>query len=162
METEADAWIYPLWLGGQNAALVAWWCGGTLRNLSFVTLPPPGDRAVELKKQLALLAWSGELEGWLTSPPNWHLVADPVNAAEWENALREVLAEPVRVSQPLPPADLAGRTARRAAAASERVNLLPAEFSTRYHQQFVDRLWLHGLGAAGILYAIGVVIYFCA
>jgi hypothetical protein len=23
-------------------------------------------------------------------------------------------------------------------------------------------LWLHGLGAAGILYAIGVVIYFCA
>ncbi|MGD0745611.1 MAG: hypothetical protein ABSA45_10690, partial [Verrucomicrobiota bacterium] len=30
------------------------------------------------------------------------------------------------------------------------------------HQQFVDRLWLHGLGATGILYAIGVVIYFCA
>jgi hypothetical protein len=161
-EAEADAWIYPLLLGGQNAALVAWWCGGTLRNLSFVTLPPPADRAAELKKQLALLAWSAELEGWLTSPPNWHLVADPVNAAEWENALREVLAEPVRVSQPLPPADLAGRTARRAAAASERVNLLPAEFSTRYQQQFVDRLWLHGLGAAGILYAIGVAIYFCA
>ncbi|MGD0252305.1 MAG: hypothetical protein ABSC01_06365 [Verrucomicrobiota bacterium] len=161
-ETEADAWIYPLWLGGQNAALVAWWCGGTLRNLSFVTLPPQGDRVVELKKQLALLAWSGELEGWLTSPPNWHLVADPVNAAEWENALREVLDEPVRVSPPLPPADLAGRTARRAAAASERANLLPAEFSARYHQQFVDRLWLRGLGAAGILYAIGVVIYFCA
>ena len=161
-EMEADAWVYPLWLGGQNAALVAWWCGGTLRNLSFVTLPPQGERAVELKKQLALLAWSGELEGWLTSSPNWHLVADPVNAAEWDNALREVLAEPVRVAQPLPPVDLAGRTARRAAAASERVNLLPAEFSTRYHQQMVDRLWLHGLGAAGILYAIGVVIYFCA
>ena len=76
--------------------------------------------------------------------------------------MREVLAEPVRVTQPLPPAELAGRTARRAAAASGRVNLLPAEFSTRYHQQFVDRLWLRGLVAAGILYAIGVVIYFCA
>jgi hypothetical protein len=161
-EAEADAWIYPLLLGGQNAALVAWWCGGTLRNLSFVTLPPAADRTAELKKQLAQLAWSGELEGWLAGPPNWHLVADPVNAAEWETALREVLGEPVRVSQPLPPADLAGRTARRAAAASKRVNLLPAEFSARYQQQFVDRLWLHGLGAAGILYAMGVVIYFCA
>jgi len=161
-EAEADAWIYPLWLGGQSAALVAWWCGGALRNLSFVTLPPAGDRAAELKKQLALLAWSGELEGWLTAPPKWHLVADPVNAAEWENALREALGEPVRVSQPLPPADLAARTARRAAAASGRANLLPVEFSTRHHQQFVDRLWLRGLGAAGILYAIGVVIYFCA
>jgi hypothetical protein len=161
-ETEVDAWIYPLWLGGQNAALVAWWCGGALRNLSFVTLPPGGERGVELKKQLALLAWSGELEGWLTAPPKWHLVADPVNAAEWENALREGLDEPVRVSPPLPPADLAARTARRAAAASERVSLLPAEFSARYHQQFVDRLWLRGLGAAGVLYAVGVAIYFCA
>jgi hypothetical protein len=160
--TEADAWIYPLWLGGQSAALVAWWCGGALRSLSFVTLPPQGDRAAELKKQLALLAWSGELEGWLAGTPKWHLVADPVNAAEWENALREGLAEPVRVSPPLPPADLAARTARRAAAASERTNLLPAEFSARYQQQFVDRLWLRGLGAAGILYAVGVAIYFCA
>jgi hypothetical protein len=159
---EVHAWIYPLLLGGQNAALVAWWGGGTLRNLGFVALPPQGDRAAELKKQLALLVWSGELDGWLTSPPNWHLVADPVNAAEWEGVLREGLAEPVRVSPPLPPADQAGHTARRAAAASGRTNLLPAEYATRYHQQFVDRLWLHGLGAAGILYAIGVVIYFCA
>ncbi len=109
-----------------------------------------------------MLAWSGELEGWLTAPPNWHLVADPVNAAEWETALHEVLGEPVQVSQPLPPADLAGRTARRAAAASERANLLPTEFSARYHQRFVDHLWLRGLGAAGVLYAVGVVIYFCA
>ena len=159
---EADAWIYPLLLGSQNAALVAWWCGGTLRNLSFVTLPPAAGRAVELKKQLAVLAWSGELEGWLTAPPKWHLVADPVNAAEWENALREVLDGPVRVSQPLPPADLAARTARRAAAASGRVNLLASEFSTRYHQQFVDHLWWRALVATGILYAIAVVIYFCA
>jgi hypothetical protein len=40
--------------------------------------------------------------------------------------------------------------------------LLPADHSLRYHQQFVDRLWLRGLAAAGVLYAIGVVIYFCA
>ena len=33
----------------------------------------------------ASIAWAGELEGWLTAQPKWHLVADPVTAAEWEN-----------------------------------------------------------------------------
>ncbi len=86
--TEDGAWLFPLSLGGQNAALVAWWFGGALRNLSFVTLPAAGDRAKELKDQLAHLAMAGELEGWLTAPPKWHLVADPVNATEWESILR--------------------------------------------------------------------------
>ena len=161
--TEDGAWIYPVALAGQSAALVAWWCGNVLRNLSFVVLPPTGDRAKTLKSQLAQLAWAGELEGWLTAPRiQWHLVADPAVATEWENALREGLGEPVQVAPPLPPGELAARTAQRAAAAGSRTALLPAEFPARYHQQFVDRLWLRGLLAAGVLYAIGVVIYFCA
>jgi hypothetical protein len=40
--------------------------------------------------------------------------------------------------------------------------LLPLEFSARYHQQFVDRLWLHGLFYAGGIYAVFLAIYFCA
>jgi hypothetical protein len=161
--TEDGVWMYPLVLAGQNAVLVAWWCGGALRSLSYVVLPPAGDRANNLKAQLAQLAWAGELEGWLTAPPNrWHLVADSANAAEWENALREGLNEPVQVTPPLPPAELAAHTARRAAASGSRATLLPAEFPARYHQQFVDRLWLRGLGATGVLYAVVVVIYFCA
>jgi hypothetical protein len=160
---EDGAWIYPVALAGQSAALVAWRSGGTLHNLSFIALPPAGDRPKALKAQLGHLAWAGELEGWLTAPPNrWHLVSDPVNAAEWENALREGLGEPVSVVPPLPPAELAAHTARRAAAAGLRAPFLPAEFSVRYHQQYVDRLWLRGLAATGVLYAIGVVIYFCA
>jgi hypothetical protein len=124
-----------------------------------------------LKDQLTQLCWAGEMEGWLTEPPQWHLVADPVNAAEWEKLLREALNEPVRVVEPPPPAELAARTARRAASApglprqsgaAAAAALLPAEFSGRYRQQFVDRLWLRGLVTTGILYAIGVVIYFCA
>jgi hypothetical protein len=71
------------------------------------------------------------------------------------------LDEPVRLTEPPPPAELAARTARRAAAASGAA-LLPAEFTARYHQQFVDRLWLRGLVTTGMLYAIGVVIYLCA
>jgi hypothetical protein len=155
------AWFFPLSLAGQNAALVAWWYGGVLRNLSFVTLPPAGDRAQELKNQLAHLAWSGELEGWLTAPPKWHLVADPVNATEWENVLRAALSDTVQVSPPLAPVELAAGTAKRAAAA-EKSNLLPAEFTAQYHQQFVDRLWLRGLAYAGVAYAVFLVIYFCA
>ena len=108
---------------------MAWWFGGALRNLSFVTLPPAGDRAAELKTQLGLLAMAGEVEGWLTAQPQWHLVADPVNATEWENLLRTGLNEPVQVVAPPSPAELAGRSAKRAAAADAKVNLLPAEFS---------------------------------
>ncbi len=42
------------------------------------------------------------------------------------------------------------------------MNLQPPEFSARYKEQFFDRLWLHGLGYAGVLYAVGLAIYFCA
>ncbi len=161
--TEDGAWIYPASLNGQNAALVAWWSGGALRSLSFIALPPGGDRAKNLQGQFAQLAWAGELEGWLTAQPKLHLVADGAVAGEWETVLREALNEPVQATKPLPLQELAARTARRATAAqSGGAALLPAEFSTRYHQQFVDRLWLRGLFATGVLYAIAVAVYFCA
>ena len=157
-----SAWVFPLTVAGQNAALVAWWSGGLLRSLSFVTLPPAGDRATELKTQLSLLAMAGEVEGWLVTPPKWHLVADPVNAAEWENLLRTALGESVSVSAPPPPAQLAARTAKRVLATDAKINLLPGEFTAQYHQQFVDRLWLRGLAFAGVAYALFCVVYFCA
>jgi hypothetical protein len=161
--TEDGAWIYPAALAGQSTALVAWWCGGALRSLSYVLLPPAGNRADNLKAQLAQLAWAGELEGWLTAPPDrWHLVADAARAAEWDKLLRDAVGAPVQVTPPLPPAELAAHTARRAVAPGARAALLPPEFPARYHQQFVDRLWLRGLATTGVLYAIGVIIYFCA
>lgn len=158
--TEDGAWIYA-GTRGKDAALVAWRSNGALRNLCLMVLPPESDRAKSLKGQLAQLCWAGEMEGWLTEAPKWHLVADPVNAAEWQNLLRDALNEPVRVVEPPPAAELAAHTARRAAAASGAA-LLPVEFTARYHQQFVDRLWLRGLATTGVLYAIFVVIYFCA
>jgi hypothetical protein len=160
---EDGAWIYPASLNGQDAALVAWWFGGALRSLSFIALPPGGERAKSLQGQFAQLTWAGELEGWLTAQPKFHLVADGAAAGEWETFLREALNEPVQVSKPLSLQELAARTARRATTAqSSSAALLPAEFSTRYHQQFVDRLWLRGLFATGFLYAIAVAVYFCA
>jgi hypothetical protein len=160
---ENGAWIYPALLNGQNAALVAWWFGGALRNLSYVVLPLDGDRAKSLKEQLAQLAWAGELEGWLTAQPKWDLVADGAIAGEWETFLRDGLGEPVAVTKPVAFQELAARTARRATAADgSNAVLLPGEFSARYREQFFDRLWLHGLFATGILYAVCVAIYFCA
>jgi hypothetical protein len=70
------------------------------------------------------------------------------------------LEQPVEVIAPVPTAGLAALTAARAAQAGPQANLLPAEFSTRYHQQFVDRLWMRGLGAVVALYLVGVVVYF--
>ena len=157
--SEDGAWIYPVAMSGQNIGLVAWWMGGVLRDLSLVSLPPAGSTGESLKSQFARLGWAGELEGWLTSQPKWHLVADTVNAALWEPALRESLGEAIIVTAPLPAAELAARTARRAAAGG-RAQLLPPEYTTRYHQQFVDRLWLRALMAVGVCYGIVVGIYF--
>jgi hypothetical protein len=105
------------------------------------------------------MAWAGELEGWLTSPPRWHLVADSATAAEWEPALRQGLDQPVEVISPLSLPELAALTAQRAARSEPRATLLPQEFSTRYQQQFYDRLWMRGLLAIAAIYVIGVLIY---
>lgn len=155
--TEDGAWIYPEAAGGKSTALVAWWYKGVLQNLSLLTLPP-ANRPTALREQLMQMAWAGELEGWLSSPPEWHLVAD-VAAAEWEPALREGLEEPIEVLTPRPTRELAALTAKRTAQAEPRANLMPAEFVQRYHQQFVDRLWMRGLFALGGLYLVGVAIY---
>ena len=160
---EDGAWIYPALLNGQNAALVAWWFGGALRSLSYIVLSADAERTKNLAAQLNQLMWAGELEGWIAATPKWHLVAEGALAGEWETFLREGLGEPVTVLKPLPLPELAAHTARRAVAADlANPQLMPSEFSARYREQFFDRLWLHGLFATGILYAVGVAIYFCA
>jgi hypothetical protein len=159
--SEDGAWIYPEASGGRNMALVAWWCGGVLQNLGLALLPT-ADRPAQLREQLLQMAWGGELEGWLTATPRWHLVADRPAAAEWETAIRQGLEEPLEVIQPMAPPELAALTARRAAQAGPAANLLPPEFASRYQQQFHDRLWMRGLLTTCALYLVGVLIYFAA
>jgi hypothetical protein len=159
--TSDGTWIYPNIGGAKNSALVAWWCGGVLQNLDLITLPAI-NRPEGLKEQLMQIAWAGEMEGWLTSTPNWHLVADEAAAAEWEPALRAGLEQPVEVSAPLKALQMAALTATRATQSEPQANLLPVEFATRYQQQFVDRLWMGSLGAVVGLYIIGVAIYLVA
>src|SRR5262249_37161738 len=125
--TEDGAWIYPQPRSGQNSALVAWWYGGVLQNLDLVTLPT-SPQSPSLKEQLLQMAWAGEMDGWLKSQPHWHLVADVTSAAQWEPALREALEQPLAVAPPLPGAELAALTARRAAHSDPRASLLPLEY----------------------------------
>jgi len=159
--TPEGTWIYPNSGGTKNTALAAWWNDGVLQNLDLITLPAV-NRSEGLKEQLMQIAWAGEIEGWLTTPPSWHLVADEATAAEWEPALRAGLDQPVEVSAPLQALQMAALTATRATQAEAQANLLPVEFATRYQQQFVDRLWMGGLGAVVGLYIIGVAIYLVA
>ena len=159
--TDDGAWIYPEASGGRNMALVAWWYGGVLQNLDLVSLAASAGSSASaiLTEQLLQMAWAGEMEGWLTSPPRWHLVADATTAAEWEPALRQGLDQPIDTIAPISGPELAALTAQRAARAEPRATLLPTEFATRYQQQFYDRLWMRGLLAIAGIYVIGVVIY---
>ena len=152
------AWIYP---GGadENSCLVAWWYGGVLWNLSLVHLPMNDKRAALLREQLTQATWAGEMEGWMTSPPRYHLVVDPAAAETWRALLPADAA--VNVEPPLAPKDLAARTARRAIAHNgHAAALLPADYAARYKSQFVDRLWMRLLGAVIMLYLLGIGVYF--
>ena len=158
---ENGAWICPV-PGGGNTAVVAWWYGGVLQNLALLTPPAGADLAAGLRDELMQMAWAGELEGWLTAPPAWHLVAADADAKHWEPALRGGLEQPVEVIAPLSAVELAALTARRAVQAGPRINLLPAEFAARYRQKFVDRLWMRGLLVTLGLYMAGLIVYFIA
>jgi hypothetical protein len=156
------AWVFLNPSATRTVCLVAWWCGGTLTSLNLLNLPAGESGADVLADQLTKIAWAGELEGWLTGRPQWHLVADDDAGAAWEPVLRPWAGESVEV-HPLPTSpSLAAWTARRAARAETKLNLLPPEYTARYRQQFVDRLWMGGLVAVTLLYLAGVVIYFGA
>jgi len=103
------------------------------------------------------MAWAGEIEGWLTGEPRYHLVAAPETAALWEPALAEEYA--CDVQPPEVPAKLAGLTARRAVAEENRPNLVPSDYASRYRQSLIDRLWMRALGALVACYVVGVAIY---
>ena len=129
-----------------------------MQNLGLIHLPPSADRARLLEEQLSQMTWAGELEGWLTSPPRYHLVANGLLAEDWKNLFPPPL--PAQIVPPVEPAELAALTARRVQNNGVMTNLLPPEYTTRYRQQFIDRIWMRALGAVVALYLLGVGVYF--
>jgi hypothetical protein len=154
---EDGVWIFPNVGGREAICMAAWWHDGVLQNLSLIHLPSDQTRAAVLQEQLAQTIWAGELEGWLTSEPKFHLVADEATAGVWIPLFD--LTQQVQVIPPLPAQELAALTARRVAASGTSTNLLPPDFAARYKQKFVDRIWMRALGTIVVLYMAGALIY---
>ncbi len=152
-------WIFAGVGGDENHCLVAWWFGGTLQNVSLLHLPAAEERGPFLREQIAQMAWAGELEGWITGAPRRFLVTSPELAAVWQPLLQESPEQPVQVVAPLPDSAIAQLTARRAVRENAAASLVPPEYTARYRQQFVDRIWMRIVFAVAILYLFGVFIY---
>ncbi|MFM1768869.1 MAG: hypothetical protein RJA22_1398 [Verrucomicrobiota bacterium] len=151
------AWVFPATDGQEGTCLVAWWYDGVLQNLGLLNLPAEARRADAFREQLAQTTWAGELEGWLTCEPRYHLVADADTAARWLPLFDA--AQAPEVVAPVGPQELAALTARRASAEGSTTNLLPPEFAVRYRSRFVDRLWMRGLGAVLLVYIVCAMLY---
>lgn len=154
-------WFLPREVGeGAATVLIAWWYGGTLRNLAAVNLTAAANWEHELKDQLAQVAWAGEMEGWHKQEPHFHLLGDTAAADAWKPVLERVTGEPVTVDEPLPISQLASLAAGKAAAGESKSNLIPEDLLDRYRQKFIDGVWMRGLGAVVMCYLFGILIYF--
>ena len=154
---EEGVWIFAGAAG--EPALVVWWYGGTIQNLTLVTLPAGPERGPMLKTQLEQVAWTGEMDGWLTGPLKVHLLSAPADSEFWKSVFKE-WGEQLQIVPPASPKELAALSAQRCASDGASTSLLPAEFAVRYRQQFVDRLWMRGLVSIAALYILGVLFYF--
>ena len=155
-------WFIPRGNEDSPSILIAWWYGGTLKNLTIANLTEPTKWAKELGDQLAQVAWSGELEGWYSGEPHFHLLADFAAADDWKPVLEKVTGEPVTVDEPLNDVALAGINAQKAAAGEELANLMPADIVETYRQRFIDSIWMRGLGTIVMVYLFGILLYFLA
>jgi hypothetical protein len=140
--------------------LLVWQYEGAIHNVTLLPLPAGPERGAQLKAHIEQIAWAGELEGWLTQPPRIHLVAGPAEAAVWEPLFQPWADAGVEIIPPASPAELAAGSAGRAGREGTTTNLLPPEFSARYHQQLVDRLWMRGVLGLVAVYLFGVLVYF--
>jgi hypothetical protein len=172
---EDGAWIYAGSGPDSDICTVAWWASGTLHELHLVRLPqapaaaegaapvnPNEFRGRFLQENLLQVAWAGELEGWLTMPVQWHFVADDQSGAAAEALFSGWTDTPPAKHAALDRKGLARYSAGRAARQEPNGDLLPVDFAHKYRQQYVDRLWMRGLGAVVMAYLAGVVIYMIA
>jgi hypothetical protein len=155
---EDGVWIFPGTKG--DPALIVWYYGGAIQNIVLLPLSAGPERGAQLKAHLQQIAWAGELEGWLTKPPQIHLVADASDAAAWEPLFQPWAEGQIKRLSPASAADLAALSAERAGREGATTNLLPSEFTGRYHQQLVDRLWMRGILSVIAVYLFGVLVYF--
>jgi len=140
--------------------LAAWWYNDTLQHLDLCHFDNNDAAPSRIVEQLIRVGWAGEIEGWLHQPPRWRLTASNTDLETWAPLLREKLDGDLDTQVGPEPGELAHLAARRGVRSESTANLLPAEFGGRYQQQFIDRLWMRGLGALILVYLLFVLAYF--
>lgn len=144
-----------------HLALVAWRVEGVLREAAMWRLPAsPEDASKALIEQLTHVAWAAEMEGWITEPlPKicFAMSQDLEGADTFRPALEEWSGQPVLEESPMGWDDLALASAQEHTG-SQYPSLMPTDISQRYRQDFVDRLWVRGLGGLGMAYLFFVVV----
>ena len=138
----------------------AWWIGGVLQTLAQIHVPATLDVGEVIQAQIAQIIWAGELEGWLNTSPRYFLVADEASAAEWMRVLEGKFDPPLERIPAASDSSLVALSAKRAAQSDSKVGLLPAEFTARYRQLFLDKLWMQSLFGILACYLFGLLIYF--
>jgi hypothetical protein len=144
------------------SCLVAWLFDGALQSLTLLALPAGEAGPALLCDGIARVAWAGEFEGWLTSKPRIHIAADAEILPRFQSALSDWSGDEVEVHASATLPALAEFSASRSLKAEPSANLLPSEFAARYRQQFIDRLWMRGMGGLIVAYLAGVLIYLVA
>lgn len=154
-------WVVPD--SGANAAscLVAWYYDGALRHVAMLSLGADGEWTETLPRELRHQAWSAEIEGWLKVEPVFRIVSTGEHADRWA-----ILAERLGECEVIEGSHLGGDSlaCRIAGDASNGhgANLMLDDVAARYRQRFLDGLWVKAVGAAIVIYMLGVAVYFGA
>ena len=157
--SEDGAYVFPSEIPGAYAGVVAWWYGGVLRELGLLHLEANPQSQDQLREQLAQMAWSGQLDGWLKNSPTFHIVASNELGQTWAGLFAPWSEKPAQVIKATADPLLATFSADRASRRPVNTGILPFEYVTRYTQEFHDRLWMRLLFVLVGFYVLAVIGY---
>ncbi len=153
-------WIRLGESNGAIVALVVWILEGTAQNVMVMHLPNSDEGTLSLTEQLDRTAWTGELEAWLSTIPAVTVCGESSVTEPWIDALKEWSAHPVSSETAPEPVEIATLGAKRATQGESQSNLLPEAHQIRYKQQYIDGMWMKGVGTMVLFYIFGILIYF--
>lgn len=141
----------------KRVAVLGWWSGGVLRDVSMIRLPVEGAAEL-LVAHLNGTAWAAEMDGWLAGLPAVTIAGGGPEAGGLAAALEAWSGRTVTVEPPDPEPDLARRTADHALLPAP-ASLIPDEIRLRQRRLYVDSLWVKGLTGLAMTYLAGVFVY---
>ena len=157
---QADGtWVYLGVDGNPGRCLTVWHYQGSLQAVQLMYLGDGDARPQRLFEQLGQSLWAGEVEGWLTKPPSWHLVGSDSSIAFWQPQFASWAGVPPETHPALQEQELAALTARHAGEMPAEMTMVPPEFTARYRQDLIDRTWMGALFAIAVIYMVAAGCY---